>query len=146
MSIKEYFDRVILFLKGNRNVALVHIDKRVISRTGGGGYLRLRITFIDKSRLDVREYVDDKLRKLSYSYNYTSPKNTLLFRFDNAPHHKEIKTYPYHKHTANGDVEESKEKEVIQVKKEIDSLLSNPNISKKRAKQNRSNNGPNVFP
>jgi hypothetical protein len=125
MSVREYFDRIILFLKGNRNVALVRIDKRIISRAGGGGYLRLRITFIDKSQLDVREYVSDTLKKLNYSYNYTSSKNTLLFRFDNAPHHKEIKTYPHHEHTANGGVKESKEKEVNQVKKEIDSSLSN---------------------
>ncbi|MEM2144151.1 MAG: DUF6516 family protein [Candidatus Jordarchaeaceae archaeon] len=131
MNIKEYFDHIILFLKGNRNVALVNVDKRIISRARGGGYLRLRITFIDKSRLELREYVNDMLRKLSYSYNYTSSENTLLFRFDNAPHHKEIKTYPHHKHTANGRVKESKEKEVNQIKKEIDSLLSNRKIREK---------------
>lgn len=32
MSIKEYFDQ---FLKGNWNVALVHIDKGVILKAGG---------------------------------------------------------------------------------------------------------------
>lgn len=41
MNIKEYFDHIILFLKGNRNVALVNVDKRIISRARGGGYLRL---------------------------------------------------------------------------------------------------------
>ncbi len=119
MSIKEYFDHILLFLKGNRNVALVRVIKRIIPRRGGG-YLRLRITFIDKSQLEIREYVDDTLRKLSYSYNYISPENAFLFRFDNAPHHKEINTYPHHKHTANGEVEESEEKEIHQIKKEID--------------------------
>jgi hypothetical protein len=66
MSIGEYFDRVILFLRSNRNIVLVHVEKRVISATGG--YLRLRTTFMDNSILDMREYVDDRLRKLSYSY------------------------------------------------------------------------------
>jgi len=70
----------------------VRVEKRIISTSGG--YLRLRITFLDGSVLDVREYVDDKLRKLSYSYNFLSSKNTLIFRYDNAPHHKEVETFP----------------------------------------------------
>jgi hypothetical protein len=56
-------------------------------------------------------------------YNYLSPINKAIFRYDNASHHKEIRTYPHHKHMANGRVEESEEKEIIQVKKEISSLL-----------------------
>lgn len=121
MSIGEYFDLIILFIRSNRNVVLVRVEKRVISVTGG--YLRLKTTFTDNSILDMREYVDDRLRKLSYSYNYLSPTNKVIFRYDNAPHHKEIKTYPRHKHMANGKVEESEEKEINQVKKEISSSL-----------------------
>ncbi len=34
---------------------------------------------------------------LKYSYTLVQNKKSLL-RYDNAPHHKEIKTFPHHKH------------------------------------------------
>ena len=122
MNIKNYFDRITLFLKGNSNVVSVRVEKKIISTSGG--YLRLRITFLNGSVLDVREYVDDKLRKLSYSYNFLSSKNTLIFRYDNAPHHKEVETFPYHVHISNGEVRESEEKDIYRVKREIGGVLS----------------------
>jgi len=28
-------------------------------------------------------------------------KQLLIFRYDNAPHHKEVKSFPHHRHTPN---------------------------------------------
>ena len=50
---------------------------------------------IDSSILHVREtYKDGKLIK----YSYHLVKGNKIMRWDNVPHHKEITTYPYHKH------------------------------------------------
>jgi hypothetical protein len=31
----------------------------------------------------------------------------LIIRWDNAPHHTNVETFPHHKHQSNGDVETS---------------------------------------
>ncbi len=37
--------------------------------------------------------------KLKYRYQYMNKKQVMVFRYDNAFHHKDIDTYPHHKHT-----------------------------------------------
>ena len=45
----------------------------------------------------------------------------MIFRYDNAPHYRN-QTFPHHKHTPEG-VKESKENGIIDVLKEIESLI-----------------------
>jgi len=44
-------------------------------------------------------------RKVRYSYHLMNLDNQLVFRYDNAPNHKEIKSFPHHKHTVNSIIE-----------------------------------------
>ncbi|MCK4615133.1 MAG: hypothetical protein KAU14_10050 [Thermoplasmata archaeon] len=64
------------------------------------GFIECKITIIDGSILYFTEYV--KLEKVrikrdKYSFHWLK-SGQMIFRYDNAPHHKEIKTYPHHKH------------------------------------------------
>lgn len=43
-----------------------------------------------------------------YRYQYMDEKLLLIFRYDNAPHHREVKSFPHHKHVSN-KVTDSKE-------------------------------------
>lgn len=63
-------------------------------------YLKGEIIFSDQSELHFKEYfiAIPVLRKLAYSYHYQDRYKKMIFRFDNAEHHLEVKTYPYHKH------------------------------------------------
>jgi hypothetical protein len=47
--------------------------------------------------------------------------NNLIFRFDNAKHHKELKTYPHHKHSFDM-VCESHEVDLFDILLEIQKL------------------------
>lgn len=40
--------------------------------------------------------------RVSYAYTYLR-ENRRVFRYDNAPHHSEIITYPHHKHIGHED-------------------------------------------
>ncbi|OFV66964.1 MAG: hypothetical protein SBU_000257 [Candidatus Syntrophoarchaeum butanivorans] len=42
-----------------------------------------------------------------YSYHWQDENRKLRIRWDNAPHHKHLKTFPHHKHTP--EIEESEE-------------------------------------
>ncbi|MBC8179930.1 hypothetical protein H8E88_02290 [candidate division KSB1 bacterium] len=59
--------------------------------------VKAKIILSDGSNLRVSEsIVDDKL--VSYSYYWLDERNRLIIGWDNAPHHKDIKTFPHHKH------------------------------------------------
>ncbi|MBF0516731.1 MAG: hypothetical protein HQK97_06375 [Nitrospirae bacterium] len=61
-----------------------------------GFYYKLRIILKDGSALLATEYVDDLQR--NYSFHWQSSDNDIIIRWDNAPHHKELLTFPHHKH------------------------------------------------
>lgn len=53
------------------------------------------VYLIDGSVLHIRErYKNNTLIK----YSYHLIKDEKIFRWDNVPHHKRLKTFPYHKH------------------------------------------------
>lgn len=66
-------------------------------KTGDSRYFKLKVYFIDSSELYAREYISETERNYSFHWQYKN--GNLIRRWDNAPHHKEIKTYPHHLHT-----------------------------------------------
>ena len=71
-------------------------------------YLRGKLTFIDLSSLEFSIYVIERGKKLThdkYRYQYMDPNNRPVFRYDNAPHHKNISSFPMHKHLGEKVVE-----------------------------------------
>lgn len=68
-------------------------------------YMKAKAELIDQSQLFIREYISAE--SYLYSYHWQDKNERLLIRWDNSPHHKNIKTYPHHKHTPQ--LEESSE-------------------------------------
>lgn len=64
-------------------------------------FFHARAEIIDGSTLFVREFAtaDDS----RYSYHWQTKNGALICRWDNAPHHKRIKTFPHHKHVRHKD-------------------------------------------
>lgn len=83
------------------------------------------IEFIDGSTLHIRDYLFlDGKRK--YSYHWQTPDGKLISRWDNSPHHKDVSSFPHHRHLP---------KEVIKSQsrnlREVVALISKDIISKK---------------
>ena len=71
-----------------------------------------KIIFIDGSQLIITErYSLDKHR---YRFHYMDKSHKLITRWDNAPHHKEVKHYPHHQHLST-DIKESDDKNLMEV-------------------------------
>ena len=64
----------------------------------GGFYLKVEANLKDGSMLFIREYLDERER--SYSYHWQNRDGSIRGRWDNAPHHRGVSTYPHHKHFA----------------------------------------------
>jgi len=72
------------------------------------GYLEGSVTFANNARLIFFEFwrqTNTSLERDKYRYHLMNSRNQLVFRYDNAPHHPQIATFPDHKHTPNGLLE-----------------------------------------
>jgi len=99
MTVLDYFERVQVLAFGLSGVGIERYEEQVFSRERGN--LRLRLRFLDNSMLEISEaiqIVGGSLAWLSYRYHYQNPDGSVIFRYDNAPHHAEISTHPEHKH------------------------------------------------
>jgi len=56
-----------------------------------------RIEFKDGSKLSLKDHLILKTKR-KYAYQWMKKDNTLIIRWDNAPHHSHISTFPDHKH------------------------------------------------
>lgn len=76
------------------------------------GYIKGNIIFIDDSRIFFAEIVSPD--KKSYRFHYMDKDSHLIRRWDTSPHHKEIKTHPFHTHTPKA-ILESKPLSLLQI-------------------------------
>ena len=84
------------------------------------GIISGSINFKDGSAFHFKEVFLEKSRQ--YRYHYMVERNNLVSRWDTAPHHKELKSFPYHIHLPDG-VKESKPVKLIDVLDEIESSI-----------------------
>ena len=97
-SVQTYFEKIRRTIE---KYGLVSSSSLVLEeRSPRLGYVRGEIKLIDKSILHFREFIDLTKKKFKddYSYQYQKRDASLIFRYDNAPHHPEIKSFPHHKH------------------------------------------------
>ena len=92
--------------------------------TSVSGFLDCRVLLIDGSELFVSEYftvLKDRIKRDKYSY-HLQKRGELLIRWDNAPHHRELSTFPDHVHRKDG-VHESKEMTVEDILEELSEII-----------------------
>jgi hypothetical protein len=79
---------------------------------------------IEAKTLDILEVIlitNQQITKKKYKYHFQNTDNSLIFRYDNAPHHSEIKTFPHHQHLP-GKIIACNEPNLLQIFSEISRL------------------------
>jgi len=92
------------------------VQKSLVSR------VKVKLRLFDGSMLWVRE-VWVKGEMTAYSYYWLRSNETVIMGWDNAPHHKGVRTFPHHKHIG-GRVEESQERNMGSVLEFIKNFLA----------------------
>lgn len=66
-------------------------------------YIRGVLTIAGDYQLHIAEYVvtEPKLMRLKYRFHLQTSKGKMIARWDNAPHHPEVKTHPDHLHVGD---------------------------------------------
>lgn len=105
--IEAYFTQVESTLRDFPNIRTYTLTKKVYNLKQG--HIGGAIVFENGCRLEFVEVKDTELAgKLKYRYQYMDEEQGLIFRYDNAPHHVDVGTFPHHKHVLSG-VQESRE-------------------------------------
>jgi len=95
--IEAYFGEIETTISALRIVDAYSLTKKVYSEKQG--FIKGMIRFVDDSTLEFTEVKDiDRDQKIKYRYHYMNQKRELIFRYDNAPHHAGLATFPHHKH------------------------------------------------
>jgi hypothetical protein len=100
--IREYFilcENII-----QQSPLVVSYSARIVTGSPTMGHMKGIIAFADGSELTFFELVSqdqDTITVLKYRFHYQKG-NQIIFRYDNAPHHQDLSTFPDHKHTPNG--------------------------------------------
>jgi hypothetical protein len=105
MKIDDYFANLERSLRRNARVGKIEEPVLSLASDDHNGLIRCRVIFWDNSFLDLYEVVSTELGypvRVYYAYTYLR-EGKRVFRYDNAPHHPEIATHPYHKHIGARD-------------------------------------------
>lgn len=126
-TLHQYFARLEDTIHSRREIEIQQIVIRKDEPQEDQGSFHARLNFYDQSMLEATETVaieDGEIIKEQYSYHYQKSNNDLVFRYDNAPHHPEIETFPHHKHVESDDnVIASQPPDMSEVLVEIDGVI-----------------------
>ncbi|HUV82997.1 MAG TPA: DUF6516 family protein [archaeon] len=120
MVIADYFKTVEQKLNNLKLIVDKTIDFKEFSSNEGmiGGQL----LFLGGYVLTFMEYIQIGKVRPKYRFNLSDNKGDMIFRYDNAAHHREILTYPHHKHERT-KIKQSTEIGLIEVLSEIEDLI-----------------------
>jgi hypothetical protein len=90
-------------------------------------YVKGNIIFIDSSVLEIAIFASETSNAIhfdKYRFHYMNNQGQAVFRYDNAPHHPEISSFPHHKHTPN-EISESTAPSLKNIMNEISAIIIN---------------------
>lgn len=124
MNIADYFSSIERSLEQYASIATIEIIE-VLASDDYNGILRCRIHFWDGSFLNIHETVSTELGypiRVVYAYSYIRA-DQCVFRYDNAPHHPDIITFPHHKHNGENRIAPADQPAITQVLSEVERYL-----------------------
>ena len=101
--IERYMNDLDVLISAAASIVDIDIIRRDIRDTGleKTALFRYRIKLIDESLIEITERILEErggLTTTKYRYHWQTGSGKLIKRWDNAPHHPEIDTFPDHLH------------------------------------------------
>lgn len=130
MLLARHFTLVYNIIASRLDIEVEHFrTTEIVARREG--IVEGRIRFWDNSLFEfVEALVQDDLIlvQVNYAYHFQDGNGQLCFRYDNAPHHPSIETFPHHKHVWDQSkneerIEPAHPPQLAEVIREIDQIL-----------------------
>jgi hypothetical protein len=130
--INHFLKELDAFICASDAISDIEIIRRDIRDTGLEKTLiyRYRLKLKDESLVELTErLIEEKgnLRTTKYRYHWQTQSGEIIRRWDNAPHHPEIVTFPDHLHEGSEDnVVSFKKVSVLAILSDIMGSVNNP--------------------
>ena len=123
MTLQGYLARLADTLHSRHDITLEELR---LTLTTVGAIFQASARFYDGSRLLIVEEVERvssrDVRRVAYKFHYQRADGTLVFRYDDSPHHPHLSTFPHHRHTGSSVIE-AEAPDLADVLREIDALI-----------------------
>ena len=123
--MKDYFSEIQNLLR--RSAFIENVDVKYEAKSKTVGLIYGNIGMVDGSTLQFLELIDRKDNEIirpKYRFHFMDSADKMIFRYDNAPHHPEVPTYPHHKHIRDEEKpKQSKEIGLRDVLSEIEGMI-----------------------
>ena len=132
--VTEYFETLLFEITHHTWVVHEELTFRQIDEHEG--YVKGVLHIHGGLVLHVAEYVmirQNMPQRLKYRYQLLDSHEQFVARWDNAPHHKDIPTHPFHKHRQDGEIISSEAMDIPHVLQELEDLLISQNIPPRRS-------------
>ncbi|WP_374687214.1 DUF6516 family protein [Promineifilum sp.] len=100
MKAGEHLERVEKYIVDNKLIKASQTRERRVRRFEA--YIKIRLTLIDDSILDVTEYIyaidENDAQVKRYSYHWMDSSSQLRLRWDNVSHYPKLPGFPHHLH------------------------------------------------
>ena len=103
MNLRDYYLKIESLLSEFSLITQFSVNFEEI--TDFIGYIKGKFELINGSIIYFFEFVEIQNNipvRVKYKYQWQSPEGNLIKRCNNAPHHKEIETFPDHVHDPDG--------------------------------------------
>jgi hypothetical protein len=100
-QVGTYFERLLLTTLASPHVKRVEKLRQEEDTTGSLGFIRYRLTLSNDSLLELTERVEVQAREIvvtKYRHHCLVRTGRLIKRWDIAPHHPEVPSFPHHLH------------------------------------------------
>ena len=124
-SITGYFNHLLEII--SKTEWIIHHELSFRQTDDREAYIRGELYLYGGFVLHAAEYViienNEFIKRPKYRYQLQDKENILTARWDNAPHHSEISTYPFHKHCKDGKIISSQEMNIYKLLDESDIIF-----------------------
>jgi len=103
MNFRDYYIKIESLIK--EFPLIMHFSVNFDEITDYAGSIKGELELVNGSMLYFFEFVEIQNSipiLVKYKYQWQSPDGDLLKRWDNAPHHRELNTFPDHVHDPDG--------------------------------------------
>lgn len=120
MVVTDYFKTIEQLLSKSKLIVDKSVDFKEFS--SDEGMVRGQLLFLGGYVLTFMEYIQVGKERPKYRFNLLDSKGDMIFRYDNAAHHRDIPTFPHHKHVS-AEVKPSREIGLPEVLSEIENII-----------------------
>ena len=100
MKANTYLAALDTKIRALQGIVIAWSIQREMDANLGIGFIKGHIAFVDGSRLEFSEQLPTTRQR--FRLHYMDAQDNLIVRWDSAPHHKDLRTLPFHKHTPVG--------------------------------------------